>query len=1176
MILPGLREFFELAARHPSLRAALESLQARRPATLRLAGLNPTAKALYTALLYKQTDRPVVMLVENGSVAESMTETLSAFLELLDVSQHRRPPFVLPAHDVTPYDGLSPHAEIGEKRGMGLWRMVDGTASIVVTPIRSALLRVAGPDFVKDLAMRVQTADELVVEDLERHLVAVGYERHEPVEMVGQYAVRGGIVDIYPPEAAYPVRIELFGDQVESMREFDPELQKSVQRVDEVLLLPLTEYPSLAEGEAAGSGEGADSDGEMPFLPTGWEFHSAAAETRSHGLLGLIERPLVVWSEGAAITAEAEKHWERLTSAHQAVGSDAPPPDSFYFTLESFQKLAGKIHQIHLEELGLEGPGFDLAAPGGETLHISSQPTPRFKGNIPQFVRELEGQVKSGKRALITVHSPGDVERMADILAEHSVSYQLGLRDPSKARSPYLEEKAYLAGPIASTLLVEASVRAGTALADAGLILYGHEDIFAASELVAKPEKRKSALSTFLADLQDLKEGDLVVHAEHGIGRYRGVKQIEHAGRLEDLMQIEFAEQARLYLPLSRLDLLQKYHGAGGRAPALDRMGGQTWTRTKSRVKARLLDMADELLKLYATRKKAGGFAFSPDSNWQREFEEAFEYTETPDQLTAITDIKRDMESDRPMDRLVCGDVGFGKTEVAMRGLFKALGDGKQAAVLAPTTVLAFQHYETFRQRFAAFPVEIEMLTRFRTARQQKEIIERVAAGKVDILIGTHRLLSKDVTFADLGLLVIDEEQRFGVRHKERLKQITHNVDVLSLTATPIPRTLHMSLVGLRDISVIQTPPRDRLSIQTVVAPTGDAIIRTAIEREVSRAGQVYFIHNRVENIWEIASYLHELVPQARIGVGHGQMPEKELEKVILKFMRHKYDVLLSTTIVENGLDIPLANTILMHNADRYGLAELYQLRGRVGRSNRRAYAYLLVDENAELSSTARKRLAALKEFSELGSGFKIAALDLELRGAGNLLGSEQHGQIAAVGFETYCRLLDETVRKLEGEDVEEAVHASLRLQLDVHIPPDFIADETQRLQAYKRLAEIRTEEEAQRTAAEMRDRYGPLPQPVLNLIHYGLIKSRAERMRIAAIERRRNRWTVRFREDSKVNAEQLMSFVADTPGANFSPQGQLEWSHEADWKPKEVFGHLNSLLDRLALEPAAGPTRTT
>ena len=430
-------------------------------------------------------------------------------------------------------------------------------------------------------------------------------------------------------------------------------------------------------------------------------------------------------------------------------------------------------------------------------------------------------------------------------------------------------------------------------------------------------------------------------------------------------------------------------------------MGGQTWKKTQSRVKARLVDMAEELLKLYAARKLATGFVYSPDSNWQQEFEDTFAFSETPDQLQTIKDIKRDMESQQPMDRLVCGDVGFGKTEVAMRAAFKALGDGKQVAMLVPTTVLAFQHFETIRQRFAAFPAEIEMLTRFRNAREQKQIVERLAAGKIDLIIGTHRLLSKDITFADLGLLIVDEEQRFGVRHKERIKQFKKNVDVLTLTATPIPRTLHMSFVGLRDVSIIQTPPKDRLSIQTVVAPYSDQVVQTALRRELERGGQAYFIHNRVESIWQMASHLQGLVPAARIGVGHGQMVGKELEDVMLKFMSHEYDVLVSTTIVENGLDIPLANTILMNNADHYGLAELYQLRGRVGRSNRRAYAYLLVPEGKELSAVARKRLAALKEFSELGSGFKIAALDLELRGAGNLLGSQQHGQIAAVGFET-------------------------------------------------------------------------------------------------------------------------------------------------------------------------------
>ena len=585
--------------------------------------------------------------------------------------------------------------------------------------------------------------------------------------------------------------------------------------------------------------------------------------------------------------------------------------------------------------------------------------------------------------------------------------------------------------------------------------------------------------------------------------------------------------------------------------------------------------MADELIKLHAARGKTPGFAFSADSNWQREFEEAFEFTETPDQIQSVKDIKKDMESDRPMDRLVCGDVGFGKTEVAMRAVFKALGDGKQVALLAPTTVLAFQHYETFSQRFASFPIEIESLTRFRTRSQQKDILERLAEGRIDVLIGTHRLLSKDVGFSDLGLLIVDEEQRFGVRHKERLKQLTKNVDVLTLTATPIPRTLQMSLVGLRDISIIQTPPRDRLAIQTVIAPSSDQIIRDAIERELARKGQVYFIYNRVETIWRIAAYLQKLVPRARIGVGHGQMSTRELEKVIFKFMRYEYDVLLSTTIVENGLDIPLANTMLIQRADLFGLSELYQLRGRVGRSNRRAYAYLLVDEDVELSSTARKRLAALREFSELGSGFKIAALDLELRGAGNLLGAEQHGQIAAVGFETYCRLLEEAMRKLEGEEVEEAARTTVKLRLDLHIPTDYIRDETQRLQAYKRLAEIRTREDRGRLLEELRDRYGSLPKPVHHLADHALVKSRAERMRIQSIERKRGRWMLRFSEDSRVDATRLMRFLAETPGVTFSPDRLLEWR----WTEKQTLSaaaalkELDALLDRLEHRPETPAT---
>ena len=505
--------------------------------------------------------------------------------------------------------------------------------------------------------------------------------------------------------------------------------------------------------------------------------------------------------------------------------------------------------------------------------------------------------------------------------------------------------------------------------------------------MVARGPSSKSALATFSADLIELKPGDYVVHAEHGVAQYLGLREIAQGEAKGDYMLLEYAGGAKLYVPLTRMDLVQRFRGAGEAKPALDRMGGATWTRTKTRIKAKMRDMADELLKLYAQRKMAEGFNFSRDSNWQREFEDAFEFSETPDQLTAIREIKRDMESPQPMDRLLCGDVGFGKTEVVMRATFKALADGKQVAILAPTTVLAFQHFETFKRRFQPFPVRVEMFSRFRPPREIKAALADMAEGKVDVAIGTHRLLSQDVEFRDLGLLVVDEEQRFGVRHKERLKQIKKTVDVVSMSATPIPRTLHMSLLGLRDMSVIETPPKDRLAIHTVVAPFQPGLIRSALELELARGGQVYFLHNRVDSIWARAAMIQELVPGARIGVGHGQMGEAELEATMLKFMRHEFDILMCTTIIENGLDIPLANTMVVENAERYGLSELYQLRGRVGRSNRRAYAYLLVPPDTELTEIARKRLAALKEFSDLGAGFKIAALDLELRGAGNLLG---------------------------------------------------------------------------------------------------------------------------------------------------------------------------------------------
>ena len=616
------------------------------------------------------------------------------------------------------------------------------------------------------------------------------------------------------------------------------------------------------------------------------------------------------------------------------------------------------------------------------------------------------------------------------------------------------------------------------------------------------------------------------------------------------------------------MDLVHRYRGAGeGTAPPLDRLGGATWSRTKSRVKAKMRDMADELLKLYAERRMAAGFSFSADSNWQREFEDAFEFSETKDQLSAVKQIKRDMEATTPMDRLLCGDVGFGKTEVAMRAAFKALGDGKQVAVLAPTTVLAFQHYETFRRRFAQFPVRVDMLSRFVSPKDLKQSLVDIAAGKVDVIVGTHRLLSQDVEFRDLGLLIVDEEQRFGVRHKERLKQLRKDVDVLTMSATPIPRTLHMSLLGIRDMSVIETPPKDRLAIHTVVAHFDPELIKTAIEQELSRGGQVYFVHNRVDTIFMRAASIQELVPNCRIGVGHGQMGENDLEKVLLSFMRHENDVFVCTTIIENGIDVPLANTILIENAERYGLSELYQLRGRVGRSNRRAYAYLLVPADTELSEVARKRLAALKEFSDLGAGFRIAALDLELRGAGNILGGQQHGHIESVGFDMYVRLLEETVHELKGEEVPLEVHSTLNLGLDIRIPPEYIAEEHQRLRAYKRIADVHTPEDAEAVRSELEDRYGPPPEAVHNLLRFSLVKSRAQRLGIEAVDRRQGALNVKFHKETRIDPMRLMEIVRSTKDAQFTPAGVLRLPIESTATPAAVLEFLEQRMIQLASE---------
>ncbi len=821
----------------------------------------------------------------------------------------------------------------------------------------------------------------------------------------------------------------------------------------------------------------------------------------------------MIVSEPEDVRAQGTKLTQQILASHEEAlskGSRVSPPAELVVTWEEAESwLDGGTA---LETLALD-----------EAAHIACQPALQFAGRVPDWAAEIRSGRLAGDTIVFMANSPGLAERTIELLADYEI-YGAPIERAEDVHT-------------ASVLVGTGHLSRGFRLPEAGLQFWAETDVF--EEERKTHERRRSATRTFLSDFRDLKAGDLVVHVDHGIGVFVGLKRIDVGVAPQEFMELRYAGEDKLFVPVERLDLVQKYTGAT--RPALDKLGGTTWEKAKTRVKKAMRDMAEELLKLYAARKAVAGHAFSPDSHWQQEFEDAFEWELTVDQKTAIADIKGDMESPTTMDRLLCGDVGYGKTEVAMRAAFKAVMDGKQVAFLAPTTVLAFQHLKTLKDRFAAFPVRVDMVSRFRTKGEQKITLEDLKAGKVEIIVGTHRLLSKDVEFRDLGLLVVDEEQRFGVAHKERIKQMRKRVDVLTMTATPIPRTLNMSLAGIRDMSIIETPPKDRLSIQTNVVKFDQAVISSAIRTEIERGGQVYFVHNVVESIFSLGDLIRRLVPEARIVVGHGQMPEEDLEKAMVDFVAHKYDVLLATTIIENGLDISNANTIIINRADRYGLSQLYQLRGRVGRSDRRAYAYLLIPPEDSLSAVAKKRLAAIREFSDLGSGFRVAALDLEIRGAGNLLGGEQSGHIEAVGFDMYMKLLEQTIKELKGEELEDEIRANVNLRVDLRIDDQYIPDMNQRLTVYRRMAGVRSDDELQKLVLEVRDRYGPPPESVQNLAEYAAIRVLSDRIGLESLDREGPAVVLKFRPDAKLDPAWLFRIVQERGDLTLIPPATLK-----------------------------------
>jgi transcription-repair coupling factor (superfamily II helicase) len=1183
MILPFVRDLladlehtasFEQAQRHLSLG------RGRR----RVSGLTSTARSLYIPLLARAAKVPVVLLVADNKAADAMHLALRAGCELTGAIAPEQV-LKLPAHDVLPFENMSPHPEVQEQRATTLWKIASGAASIVIAPVEAAAMKLFPAPFYGGLAQVLRRGEEVDVDMLLTHLASVGYEQVDVVEMPGQYTRRGGILDVYSPEADRPVRMEFFGDEIESMRKFDPESQRSQSPLDEARLLPLTETPvterllAAVHARLSGARFETNDEGEMAAemvaaggvsVFPGWEFFAGVAGANKT-LLDLFPRCVLFVEEPGMIKNQVERWWNKVEQRHDrsSIGTLIRPED-IYLRPELLEAQRKSHPGLDIDQLGAVDVLEDDETLG--EIPFTSRPTLRFHGSIPAFVEQIKNLMQQETRMLLAAPNQGEVERLATLLREYELPYRLGSRVMHTGSETMYDEASHLGGDLRTPVILRAPIATGVSLPDANLVIFGANDLNDEADVMARPAPRKSKTSAFISDFRDLAVGDYVVHVEHGIARYIGLKEIAQDGMTLEFMILEFAEEAKLYVPLTRLDLIQKYRSTeSGPAPVLHRLGTQQWAKTKARVKKAMQDMADELLKLYAQRKAAQGHAYSADNEFQREFEDAFDYNETDDQLSAIADIKRDMESTTPMDRLLCGDVGYGKTEVAMRAAFKAVQDSKQVAVLTPTTVLSFQHYETFKKRFRQFPIHIEMLSRFRTPKEQKAIVERVEAGEIDILIGTHRLLSKDLKFHDLGLLIVDEEQRFGVRHKERLKQLRAQLDVLTMSATPIPRTLHMSLVGMRDMSVIETPPKDRMAIQTIVAKFDEKLVRSAVEVELERGGQVYFVHNRVETIYEIAARIQELVPHARVIVGHGQMGETELERVMLAFMNHEYDVLVATSIIENGLDIPLANTILINRADRHGLSELYQLRGRVGRSNRRAYAYLMIPPEQELSEIARRRLAALKEFSDLGAGFKIAALDLELRGAGNMLGGEQSGHIEAVGFELYTTMLEEAVNKMKGQETVERPVTQLSLGIPLRIDDSYIPEENQRLRMYKHIAGAQDERAIAGIRAELEDRYGPLPVSVRHLLDAAELRIACERMGVAQVDRKRDQIHLKFTEKASIDPGILMKLVSKNAkrGAQFTPQGVLRFPLSGTG-PESIFTELRVLLDDLAAQPAA------
>ena len=1049
-------------------------------------GLKGSSPALFVAELVRAGLGIPVVITASQETAEEFCRELTFF------SRGDLFAGLFPAWDAAPFSASSPHPDVTGARLDTLFRLQNGVPRVVVVPVASALQRVLPRKTLNDASCYLLAGEEFDRDDLLARLIRIGYANVPLVEDRGTFAVRGGILDIFPPNLPTPVRIEFFGDTAETMRAFDPLTQRSLQPIEELVLLPSRELllsdevvadiaprlkkccddldiPAnrrrliLEDLHNAVYFQGVDFLQPLlhPGLETLFDYVPATAplilldpEEISYACLGFCEEI----AAGVAKAAES--------------GVVHAPSGELYLSGLELEAVFSTRSVIELPGLVLEDSSekTTIAIPCQDNRDLRVNVSKESSHALAPLAAALREWLEGGQQVAIACHQLPQAERLRDLLSPYKLLCPISETGFADVVGGELQTRASRS----SITILIGDISRGFRLPEANLILIAEEELFGRRvRRRGVSEVRKKQL---LASLAELKPGDYMVHIDHGIALYRGLQHISVGNSGGDFLLLEYAGSDKLFLPVDRLGLVQRYVGPEGSHPALDKLGGVSWEKSKGKARKNIEELAGELLEIYARRQLSEGFAFSPPDEMYREFEASFAWEETPDQLSAIQDVLADMQHSKPMDRLVCGDVGYGKTEVALRGAFKSALDGKQVGILVPTTILAQQHYETFRERLKDYPVTVEVLSRFRSPKEQKEILERLKKGNIDIIIGTHRLLQKDVSFKDLGLMIIDEEQRFGVKDKERLKSFRAVVDVMTLTATPIPRTLYMSMMGIRDLSIIDTPPVDRLAVKTIVSRFSEELIREAVLRELRRGGQIFFVHNRVQTIGKRAELLVQLVPEAKIAVGHGQMGEHELEKVMLGFMHGETNLLLCTTIIESGLDIPNANTLIVDHADKFGLSQLYQLRGRVGRSTQRGYAYLLIPGEAAISSDARERLRVLQEISELGAGFRIATHDMEIRGAGDMLGNRQSGTVTEIGFELYNQMLEETISRMRGEESVERVEPEISLKVPAFIPEAYVKDAGQRLVIYKKLTQAESEEDVLDVQNEVLDRFGKYP----------------------------------------------------------------------------------------------------